>query len=263
MNELQTFVYQGLPCRTVQKDGETWFVLKDVCQVLGIVKYRDVAERLDPDEREPVRVDTLGGKQEMVCVNESGLYSVILRSDKPEAKPFRKWVTSEVLPSIRKHGAYMTPQVIEDALSDPDTIIQLATTLKEERARRKELEAQAEVDRPKVLFHDAVAASDDTILIRDMAKILRQNGVPNMGGTRFYEWLRNNGYLCRDPKSSSYNLPTQRATEMGLFKVRESSRICNGEIKTDQTSRITGKGQTYFLKKFLAERSDGCSTASS
>lgn len=144
MNNIQIFKYENNDVRTVDMNGEPWFVLKDVCAVLGISKYRDVADRLDSDERGPVRVDTLGGAQEMTAVNESGLYNVILRSDKPEAKPFRKWVTSEVLPSIRKHGAYMTPQKIEEALLNPDTIISLAQQLKEEKAKTAKLAPAAE-----------------------------------------------------------------------------------------------------------------------
>ena len=120
MNELQTFTYQDSPIRTVQLDGEPWFVLKDVCAVLGISKYRDTADRLDEDERGAARVDTLGGAQDMTIINESGLYNVILRSDKPEARPFRKWVTGEVLPSIRKHGAYMTTETLQAAILNPD-----------------------------------------------------------------------------------------------------------------------------------------------
>lgn len=188
----------------------------------------------------------------MTIINESGLYSLVLSSKLSGAKRFKRWVTSEVLPSIRKSGLYATEKTVDAILADPDVGIRLLTSLKEERARRQQLESQARENAPKVLFHDAVGASDDTILIRDLAKLLAQNGVPNMGGTRLFSWLRDNGYLCK--KGKSRNLPTQRSMEMGLFRVRESVRIQNGDSVTDQTTRVTGKGQQYFIKKFLGGR---------
>lgn len=188
----------------------------------------------------------------MTIINESGLYSLVLSSKLSGAKRFKRWVTSEVLPSIRRSGLYATEKTVDAILADPDVGIRLLTSLKEERARRQHLESQARENAPKVLFHDAVGASDDTILIRDLAKLLAQNGVPNMGGTRLFSWLRDNGYLCKEGKSR--NLPTQRSMEMGLFRVRESVRIQNGDSVTDQTTRVTGKGQQYFIKKFLGGR---------
>ncbi len=252
MNELQVFTYGDSKVRTVQQNGEPWFVLKDVCGVLGISKYRDVAERLDPDEREPVRVDTLGGKQEMLCINESGLYNVILRSDKPEAKPFRKWVTSEVLPSIRKHGAYMTPETLQAAILNPDYLLRIATALKEETDRRRALEEKISADAPKVLFSDSVAASGATILVGELAKILRQNGV-DMGERRLFEWMRNSGYLIRR-KGTDYNMPTQYSMELGLFQIKETVvNHSSGYTTVNKTPKITGKGQTYFINKFLSD----------
>ena len=257
MNELQTFNYQPQGCpfscqvRTIQKDGEPWFVLKDVCQILGIGNSRMTAVHLDHDERGVSQIDTLGGKQEMTIINESGLYHVILRSDKPEAKPFRKWVTSEVLPTIRRHGAYMTPETIEKALTDPDTIIQLATTLKEERAARLALEAKAEVDKPKVLFADAVSASHTSILVGELAKLLKQNGV-DIGQNRLFAYLRENGYLIKRA-GSDYNMPTQRSMERGWFKIKERTvQEPNGSISVKKTPLVTGKGQQYFINLFLA-----------
>lgn len=252
MNEMQIFTYQGTPCRTVERDDGTWWVLKDVCTALSINDHVTVSKRLEADEKGVGQIHTPGGTQQMTIINESGLYNVILRSDKPEAKDFKRWVTHEVLPSIRRHGIYATAPTVEAMLSDPDTAIRLLTTLKEERTRRQALEAQAKADAPKVLFHDAVALADDTILIRDLAKLLKQNGVPNMGGTRLYTWLRENGYLCKE--GASYNLPTQRSMELGLFRIRESSRIQNGEVVVDKTPKVTGKGQAYFIKKFLSQK---------
>jgi prophage antirepressor-like protein len=142
MNELQVFDYTGKQIRVVEKDGEPWFVLKDVCDVLGLTSTSRVSERLEEDERGVSSVHTPGGQQDVHIINESGLYNVILRSDKEEAKPFRKWVTSEVLPSIRKHGAYLTPAKIEEVLLNPDTIIQLATQLKTEQEQKKKLKEE-------------------------------------------------------------------------------------------------------------------------
>ena len=250
MNDIQIFQYQDKPVRTIQKDGEPWWVLKDVCEVLEISKYRDTAERLDPDERESVRVDTPGGKQEMICVNESGLYNVILRSDKPQAKPFRRWVTGEVLPSIRKHGGYLTPEKVEEALLNPDTLIRLATDLKSEREKRMQLEEQAHRDRPKVLFADAVATAKSSILIGELAKLLKQNGI-DIGQNRLFEWMRCNGYLIRR-KGTDYNMPTQKAMESGLFEIKETSIThADGHISVNKTPKVTGRGQQYFINRFL------------
>ena len=250
MNELQVFNYNGNEVRTIQKDGESWWVLKDVCGILGISKYRDTASRLDEDERGSVRVDTPGGEQEMTVINESGLYNVILRSDKPEAKPFRKWVTSEVLPSIRKHGAYMTPQKIEEALLNPDTIIKLATNLKAEREKRMELERQAEKDKPLVTFANSVSVAKASILVGELAKLLKQNGI-EMGQNRLFTWMRENGYLI-SRKGTDYNMPTQRSMEMELFEIKLTT-ISHGDGHTslNKTLKVTGKGQIYFINLFL------------
>lgn len=251
MSDLQIFNYQSNEVRTIQKNGEPWFVLKDVCQVLGIGNSRMAADRLDPDEKGVSQIDTPGGKQEMTCINESGLYNVILRSDKPEAKPFRKWVTSEVLPTIRRHGMYATPDTVEKMLSDPDTAIKLLTTLKEERAARLALEAQAQADKPKVLFADAVATSKTSILIGELAKLISQNGI-SIGQNRLFAWMRDNGYLIRR-KGSDYNMPTQRSMELCLFEIKETVVAhADGHTSTNKTPKVTGKGQQYFINLFLA-----------
>lgn len=159
-NNLQTWNYENSEIRTVEKDGEPWWVLADVCKVLELTTPSRVAERLEKDEVSQTHtIDRIGRTQKSTIINESGLYAVILRSDKPQAKPFRKWVTNEVLPSIRKHGAYMTDQTLEQALTSPDFLIQLATQLKEEKEQRKQLEVKVEQDRPKVLFAESVSAS--------------------------------------------------------------------------------------------------------
>ena len=252
MNDIQIFNYNSIEVRTIQKDGEPWFVLKDVCQVLGMHNSRMVADRLDADEKGVSQIDTLGGKQEMTIISESGLYNVILRSDKPEAKPFRKWVTSEVLPTIRRHGMYATPDTVEKMLADPDTTIKLLETIKQERAARQALEAQAEADKPKVLFADAVSASHTSILVGDLAKLLRQNGV-DIGQNRLFRFLRDNGYLCSH--GERYNLPTQRSMDRGWFQVKETTiNQPDGSIRVTRTVKVTGKGQQYFINLFLSNK---------
>ena len=253
MSNIRIFNYNSVEVRTIQKDGEPWFVLKDVCNVLHIGNSRDVVARLDQDEKGVGQIATLGGKQEMTIINESGLYNVILRSDKPEAKPFRKWVTSEVLPTIRRHGMYATPDTVEKMLADPDTTIKLLETIKQERAARMALEAKAEADKPKVLFADAVSASHTSILVGDLAKLLRQNGV-EIGQNRLFSFLREKGYLCS--QGERYNLPTQRSMDRGWFQVKETTiNQPNGSVRITRTVKVTGKGQQYFINLFLADAS--------
>ena len=250
---LQTWSYENSEIRTIEKDGEPWWVLSDVCKVLELTTPARVAGRLEDDEKGVSLIHTLGGKQNVTVINESGLYSVILRSDKPQAKPFRRWVTSEVLPSIRKHGAYMTDQTLEQALTSPDFLIQLATQLKEEKEQRKQLEAKVEQDKPKVLFADSVSASKSSILVGELAKILKQNGV-DTGQFRLFAWLRENGYLIKR-EGSDYNMPTQKSAEMGLFEVKQTIIThSDGHITTNKTPKVTGKGQVYFVNKFMNAR---------
>ena len=254
MSNIQIFNYNSVEVRTIQKDGEPWFVLRDVCNVLGLGTPARVAERLDPDEVSQTHItDSMGRQQETTIINESGLYNVILRSDKPEAKPFRKWVTSEVLPTIRRHGMYATPDTVEKMLADPDTTIKLLETIKQERAARMALEAKAEADKPKVLFADAVSASHTSILVGDLAKLLRQNGV-EIGQNRLFSFLREKGYLCS--QGERYNLPTQRSMDRGWFQVKETTiNQPNGSVRITRTVKVTGKGQQYFINLFLADAS--------
>ena len=254
MSNIRIFNYNSVEVRTIQKDGEPWFVLRDVCNVLGLGTPARVAERLDTDEVSQTHItDSMGRQQETTIINESGLYNVILRSDKPEAKPFRKWVTSEVLPTIRRHGMYATPDTVEKMLADPDTTIKLLETIKQERAARMALEAKAEADKPKVLFADAVSASHSSILVGDLAKLLRQNGV-EIGQNRLFSFLREKGYLCS--QGERYNLPTQRSMDRGWFQVKETTiNQPNGSVRITRTVKVTGKGQQYFINLFLADAS--------
>ena len=251
MNDMQIFTYNSNEVRTVEMNGEPWFVLKDVCEVLGIANPTAVAERLEDDERAK---SDLGRQGAGWVINESGLYNVILRSDKPEAKPFRKWVTSEVLPSIRKHGAYMTPETLQAAILNPDTMIQLCQQLKAEQDKNAALTAANAALAPKGIFADAVSASKQSILVGDLAKMLKQNGV-DIGATRLFQWMRENGYLVRGNRSDK-NMPTQRSMEMGLFDIKETVvSHSDGHTTINKTPKVTGKGQVYFANLFLKRRS--------
>lgn len=236
MNEMQTFVYSGAEVRTVRKDGTPWFVLKDVCGVLGISKYRDVAERLDPDERGPVRVDTLGGSQEMTCISESGLYNVILRSDKPEAKPFRKWVTAEVLPAIRRSGGYIAGQ---NDLSPAELMAKALKvaeqTLAERDARISSLQVQNAIMAPKADYFDELVERNTLTSFRDTAKEL---GIPPR---KFTQFLLDKKYIYRDKKEKL--MPYENKND-GLFEVKESfnDKTAWSGVQT----MVTPKGRETF-----------------
>lgn len=211
MNNLQVFNNPEFGnVRTMEIAGEPYFVGKDIATVLGYAKpLNALTTHVDADDSlKQGLIDTMGRQQDTIFINESGLYSLILSSKLPNAKKFKRWVTSEVLPTVRKHGAYMTPDKIEEVLMNPDTIIQLANTLKAERERNLALSEQIEQDKPKVLFADAVSSSKTSILVGALAKLLKQNGV-DMGQKRLFAWLRENGYLIRQ-KGSDWNMPTQK-----------------------------------------------------
>lgn len=196
-------------------------------------------DRLDDDERSKFNLGRQGGTN---IVNEAGLYSLVLGSRKPEAREFKRWVTHEVLPSIRKHGAYMTQQTLDKALTSPDFLIQLATKLKEEQEKVKEL-------KPKARFADAVAASDGTCLIGELAKMLRQNGL-DIGQNRLFEILRQDGYLGKT--GSNRNVPAKKAMDLGLFRIKETAIThSDGHVIINRTAKVTAKGQTYFINRYL------------
>ncbi len=261
MNGLKIFEYENMKVRTSVKDGEIWWVLKDVCDVLGISNSRRVAERLDEDEKSNVtqsdiRDNTLDiPNRGLTIINESGLYKVILRSDKPEAKKFMRWVTHEVLPSIRKHGAYITSEKMEELMNDPDTWVKLIRTLQQERREKAMLQNQINQDRPKVVFADAVAVSETDILIGELAKILKSNGI-DIGQNRLFERLRLEGFLIRR-EGSDYNMPTQRAMNLGLFKMKETAIThSDGHVTISKTVKVTGKGQQYLINYFLPKKTE-------
>jgi len=254
-NGVMPFQNETLNCtvRAVVKDGEPWFVAKDVCNALSIADSKSSLRFLEDEEKGVHSMHTLGGTQQVSIINESGLYSLILRSRKPEAKKFKKWVTSEILPSIRKHGVYATGEKLEEMLADPDTMILTLQVLKTEREKRKVLEEKAVEDSPKVLFADAVMASNSSISIRELARLLHQNHI-DIGQNRLFRQLREEGYLCKS--GADYNLPTQQAMDLGLFEVKKGAYIdSKGSSIVTRTTKVTGKGQMYFVNKFLAQTS--------
>lgn len=248
----QLFNFHEQQVRTVTINNEPYFVGNDVATILGYSNYRNaVVNHVDKEDKLRTKIEYAGQNRNMTVINESGLYSLILGSKLPTAKEFKHWVTSEVLPSIRKHGAYMTPQTIEKALLSPDTIINLATQLKEEQEQRKHLQEENEQMKPKALFADAVSTSNSSILIGQLAKILRQNGV-SIGQNRLFAWMRKHGYL--GTRGSNRNVPTQRSMELGLFKTKETViNHSDGHTTVNITTKVTGKGQQYFIQKFLGE----------
>lgn len=240
MNNLQTFNFNNQLVRTVQLNNQPYWVLKDVCDVLELSNPTVVANRLEDDERAKFN---LGRQGEATVITESGLYAVILRSDKPNAKEFRKWVTSEVLPAIRKTGAYLTDEKAYNITHNPQS---LADLLMQAGEQLKQKEIIIQEMKPKALFADAVAQSDTSILVYDLAKLICQNGV-KIGGNRLWTWLRDNGYIFKHSCE-----PTQKSMEMKLFEVIERTVQRSGhDPKVTRTTRVTGKGQQYFINKFL------------
>lgn len=265
MDQLKIFNFENQDLRVIKIENESWFVGKDVASVLGYNEpHKAIARHVDLDDgmKYPI-TDSLGRTQEMLLINESGLYGLILSSKLESAKRFKRWVTSEVLPSIRKHGAYMTPETIDNIISDPDFGIKLLTTLKEEKEKRIQAEHIAhqanltiELQRPKVVYAEAVEVSEDTVLVKDLAATLTQKGV-SIGEKRLFVWLRENGYLCKQ-KGEMWNMPTQRSLDLGVIVVKHGLRTgTGGEMRKTRTSKITGKGQIYFINKFLKEKYKG------
>ena len=247
MNEIKIFDNPEFgKVRTMEINGEPFLVGKDVAEILGYSNPRDaLSKHVDDEDKATVAIHDGSQNRNLTTINESGLYSLILSSKLPKAKEFKRWVTSEVLPSIRKHGAY----AVDELLNDPEFAIKTFTALKEERERSKRLSEQIEADKPKVIFADSVSAAKSSILVGDLAKLLKQNGI-NIGQNRLFEWLRQNGFLIKS--GSSKNMPTQKAAEMGLFEVKVSTvNNPDGSIRETKTTKVTGKGQVYFVNKFL------------
>ena len=250
MNNLQIFNNAKFgEIRTIEENGTALFCGSDIAKALG---YARPADAISAHCKGVCVLPTpsAGGMQNTKFIPEGDVYRLIAHSKLPTAEQFERWVFDEVLPTIRRNGAYMTDDTLEKALTSPDFLIQLATKLKEEKAKRIELEAQVEQDKPKVLFAKAVETAHTSILIGDLAKILKQNGVQT-GQKRLFEQLRQDGYLIKG--GNSHNMPTQRAMEMGLFEVKESTvNNPDGSIRINRTTKVTGKGQTYFINKYMA-----------
>lgn len=229
MSNIIPFVYNSKPVRTVVKDGEPWFIAKDVCDILEISNSRDAISRLDDDEKDVAIADTPGGMQSMTVISESGVYALIFTSRKPEAENFKRWIRKEVIPSIRKHGAYMTPETIEKVLSDPDTIIQLATALKEERQRRLVLEPKAEQ------FDKFISGEN----YQDMNTVAKAIG---WGRNKLFAELRRRKILMRD------NKPYQEYIDRGYFVVKEKPIEMGGFTFNKPQTYVTPKGVDYLSR---------------
>lgn len=252
MNELEIFTFNSNEVKTTLINNEPYFNLKDICDILEIKNISDCKGRLN--KKGVVTADTLtnGGIQKSNFINESNLYKVIFQSRKPQAEAFTDWVTSEVLPSIRKHGAYATSETIESIISNPDNGIKLLQALKAEQDKNKALEVENTELQPKALFADAVASSKNSILIGELSKIIKANGY-DIGQRRLFSWMREYGYLMKS--GEAYNQPTQKSMDLGLMEIKKSTiNNPDGSIRTTTTTKITGKGQIYFVNKFCGKK---------
>ena len=249
MNELKVFKHSEFgTLRGVEIDGDIWLVGKDVADRLGYSNpQKAIRDHVDDEDKTVNESFTVNGTMG-VLINESGLYSLVLGSKLPNAKKFKRWVTSEVLPAIRKHGGYLTAEKVEEALLNPDVLIRLATELKDEREARRALESKVAKDAPKVMFAQAVEQAENSILVGDLAKLIKQNGT-DIGQKRLFERLRAEGYL--GTRGDNYNMPTQRAMEMQLFRISERTiNNPDGSVRLTRTVKVTGKGQVYFINRY-------------
>lgn len=237
--------------RTIEENGTPLFCGSDIAKALGYAKPQNAVAA---HAKGALKRGTLtnGGMQELIFITEGDVYRLIAHSKLPSAERFERWVFDEVLPSIRKHGAYLTTETMEKVMNDPDAWIKVLTALKEERKQKEQLQLKVETDKPKVLFANAVSVSDGTILIGELAKILKGNGI-NIGQNRLFERLRQEVFLIKR-FGSDYNAPTQMAMEMGLFKVKETAIThSDGHVTISKTTKVTGKGQQYFINRYLKE----------
>lgn len=247
MNEVQLFNFENHEVRSLLLNNEPWFVGKDVAEILSYSNTRKaLTDHVDTEDKmDGVTIrDSIGRNQKPVLINESGLYSLVLSSKLPSAKKFKRWVTSEVLPALRKTGQYQVKELSGSEL--------MAKALIEAQSVLAAKDKQIEEMKPKALFADAVATSHTSILVGELAKILKQNGI-EMGQKRLFAWLREKGYLIKR-QGTDYNMPTQKAMELGLFEIKEGSYVNGSGVNiTTKTPKVTGKGQQYFINKFLAK----------
>lgn len=257
MKNLMTF--ENKPVEVFEWNGQVLFNPYDCGDCLGLEKSSIRNYLAEMNEKQSIvltnskvlntDIRKLANRGEKF-LTESGVYKLIFKSKKKEAEKFQDWVTDDVLPSIRKHGAYMTENTLEKALTSPDFLIQLATNLKEEQEKRRLLEEEKERNAPKVIFADAVSTSHTSILVGELAKLMKQNGI-DTGEKRLFKWLRDNGYLIKR-KGTDYNMPTQKSLELKIIEIKERTiNNPDGSIRITKTPKITGKGQQYFINKFL------------
>lgn len=250
-NEIQRFDFKGAALRTLTDEaGEPWFVAKDVCDVLELSNVGQALARLDDDEKSSITLnDGTPGNPNRAIVSESGLYALVLASRKPEAHEFKRWVTHEVLPQIRKTGGYIPTTDADDDMTILAKAVMIGQrTMEEQKRRIAAQESHIKELEPKARFADAVAASDGTCLIGELAKMLRQNGL-SIGQNRLFEILRQDGYLGKT--GSNRNVPTQKAMELGLFRIKETAVThSDGHVTINRTAKVTGKGQTYFISRY-------------
>lgn len=242
MNELKQFNFENNQVRTLLINDEPWFVGKDVAEILGYSNPRDaLSKHVDSEDKNSVAIhDGNKGNPNLTIINESGVYALVFSSKLQSAKKFKHWVTSEVLPTLRKTGSYATPQLTGEELM-AKALIEAKSVL--ERQNKQIIEMK-----PKALFADTVAASDSSILVGQEAKLISQSGC-KMGQNRFFAWLRENGYLCS--KGENYNMPTQKSREMELIEIKiRTVTNPDGSVRETKTPVITGKGQIYFINKF-------------
>ena len=253
MKEIKIFENVAFgPIRIVEVKNEPWFVGKDVAEVLGYSNtMKAIRDYVKDNHKLAERIVLSGQNREAILIDEAGVYSLVMRSKLPKAEQFKEWVTSEVLPAIRKTGGYINGS---ESMSDDEimarALLMAQKTIENNKERISQLESDNDRMRPKEIFADAVAASDQTILIGDLAKLIKQNG-RDMGQKRLFAWMRENGFLIKR-KGADYNSPTQRAMEMGLFRVKETAITRpDGHTMVNKTTKVTGKGQQYFLNIFL------------
>ena len=248
---IQVFRNEEFRVRTMEDSGEIWFVAKDIAEALEYSYWQPNIVAHVPEIWKGIkRINTPGGYQEMLCLTENGVYFFLGRSDKKKALPYQMWIAGDVVPSIRKQGMYAMPAKVEEILLNPDAFIEVLKAYKAEQEKRMALEAKIEEDKPKVIFADALEVSNESILIGNLAKILRQNGI-EIGQNRLFAYLRETGYLMRC-KGERWNMPTQDSLERGLFEVK--TRVINnadGTTKTVRTTKVTPKGQMHFIESFL------------
>ncbi|WP_407885970.1 phage antirepressor [Levilactobacillus sp. N40-8-2] len=251
MNQITPFNFEGNQVRTVLIDNEPHFVGKDVAIAIGYKNFRDALNKhVKSKYKRESQIATPSGIQMMTLISEPGVYQLAGQSKLPSAEPFQDWIYEQVLPSIRKQGAYVTPKTAYEWMADPDNMIQFLEKYKSAQQEVKRLHDENEAMQPKALFADAVSVSSTSILVGDLAKLIKQNGV-DIGANRLFKWLREKGYLI-NRKGTDWNMPTQRSMELKLFKVKETSiQHSDGHVSVNKTPKVTGKGQQYFINRFL------------